>query len=567
MAKLLNGEHPCINPKCTSSNGMRMYDDETAFCFVCSEFFSALALAKAKAKDAEEDDDDDFKKCDTTKVKVPDAPRSKFHKVKMEDLERFPVRGFRDRGIMKNICEFFGVKVTYGDDGNIDAHYYPYGNNSACKIRKMPKEFSWIGTSTDLFGRERFSGGGRRLVITEGEIDCLTIAQANFEKYKKIYPVVSLSSSVMTKSILENRDWVRSFQEVIIMFDHDKAGEKATAEAIKIIGADKVRIAKLPCNDVNATYIEHGGAALMTAMFDAEVYIPSGILTKEQIWDALLTANDAVAIPYPECLDGVNAKLKGMRDGEIVLFISGTGSGKSTLLRETMLHLLEYSETTKIGVISLEESPQETARKLSGMAINRNPSSEEIPLEELKTGFDKVFGSDRVVLLDHQGSINDNRIIDQLEYMCLVGCTHLFIDHITIMVSEGIDNLTGNEAQDKVMNDLLRIVKRYPVWIGLVSHLRKAQGGGKAFEEGKLPSIDDIRGSGSVKQISFDIIAFARDLAATDEDVRNTILMRVLKARYTGLTGTVNGARYNYGTGRLVKAITVGKDDDDFTAI
>jgi len=118
-------------------------------------------------------------------------------------------------------------------------------------------------------------------------------------------------------------------------------------------------------------------------------------------------------------------------------------------------------------------------------------------------------------------------------------------------VSEGVGDKTGNEAQDEVMNDLLRLVKRHPVWIGLVSHLRKASSGAKSFEEGRLPSIDDIRGSGSIKQISFDIISFARNLIATDDDERNTILMQILKARQTGLTGRVQGACYDHVTGRL----------------
>jgi len=186
------------------------------------------------------------------------------------------------------------------------------------------------------------------------------------------------------------------------------------------------------------------------------------------------------------------------------------------------------------------------------MVLNRNPAKDEIPILELKEGFDKVFGDDRVIVLDHQGSMSDNSIVDKLEYMALMGCKYLFIDHITILVSEGVENLTGNEAQDKVMNDLLRIVKRHPVWIGLVSHLRKAPGGSKSFEEGKLPSLDDIRGSGSIKQISFDVISFARHLTATSEKERNSIKMRILKSRYSGLTGVVRGACYNYETGRLI---------------
>jgi twinkle protein len=147
--------------------------------------------------------------------------------------------------------------------------------------------------------------------------------------------------------------------------------------------------------------------------------------------------------------------------------------------------------------------------------------------------------------------------------MCLIGCKYIYIDHITILVSEGVEKLQGNEAQDKMMNELLRLVKRHPVWIGLISHLRKVNSGAQSFEEGKLPTLDDIRGSGSIKQISFDIVAFARNLMAEDETARNTIKMAVLKARYTGLTGEVRGAVYNQKTGRLSAANDADKVSDE----
>ena len=215
------------------------------------------------------------------------------------------------------------------------------------------------------------------------------------------------------------------------------------------------------------------------------------------------------------------------------------------------MHLLETTES-KIGLVSLEEAPAEAARKLSGMALKKNPVKEEIPLDTLREGFNKVFGDSRVIVLDHQGAIADGSIVETLETMCIMGAKYLFVDHITILVSEGAEGLTGNEAIDKVMNDLLSIAKRHNVWIGLVSHLRKTTTpGGKSFEDGKLASLDDIRGSGSIKQISFDILAFARNLNAETEDERNTIKMAVLKSRYTGLTGPCGTAKYNYDTGRL----------------
>jgi len=478
----------------------------------------------------------------------------------IEEIRTYPIRGFKERQITKDVTAFFDVKVSYDSSGEIDTHYYPYGD-TAYKVRKLPKTFSWVGKSTDLFGKSKFNSGGKRLIITEGEIDAMSVAQASFDKYQKIYPVVGMSSSVMTKSLLENREWVRSFNEVILMLDEDEAGHKARDEAIKIVGIDKVKIAKLPLKDPNEVLLKMGGQQLLQCMFDAARYVPAGIIGKEELWDSLVNYNNIPAHPYPKCLEGVNKKLKGKRPGEIALFISGTGSGKSTIIREIGLDVLETTKDDKIGIISLEEAPAETARKYAGMALSRNPDKEEIPIDELKPGFDRVFGSDRVILLDHQGSIDDNTIIDQLEYMCLSGCKYLFIDHITILVSEGTADLKGNEAQDKVMNDLLRLVKRHPVWIGLVSHLRKVQGGGKSFEEGRLPNLDDIRGSGSIKQISFDVIAFARNLNAQNEIERNTIKMAVLKARRTGLTGRVNDVKYSYDTGRLTALDGMATED------
>ena len=552
MGKIVKRHQPCLT--CDSHDARQIYEDGTSFCFSCRSWFSPEGEEKVAASAGKEN-----------------TLSSKVVKKDIEEILTFGHRGFVERDIKKNICEHYGVRVSYNSSGEIDTHYYPYGNNTAFKVRKLPKDFKWVGNSTKLFGLDKFEGGGKRLIITEGEIDALSVAQASFNKYQRFYPVVAISSaSIVEKSLLESRDWIRSFKEVVLCLDSDEAGQEATQKAIRIIGIDKVKIAKLPGKDPNEVLVKRGWERLMQCVFDAMPFVPAGIIGKNQLWDALQNYNNVESVPYPPCLDGLNSKIKGMRGGEIALFISGTGSGKSTVLREVMLHILETRKDAKIGVVSLEESPAETARKLAGMMLQKNPAKEEIPIDELKVGFDSVFGDDRVVLLDHQGSINDNSIVDQLEYMCLAGCKYLFIDHITILVSEGVDNLTGNEAQDKVMNDLLRLVKRHPdVWIGLVSHLRKAQSGKKSFEEGRLPSIDDIRGSGSIKQISFDIISFARDLTAKDEKVRNSIKMRILKSRYTGLTGTVIGAVYNYDTGRLIASDRIMDDDEseEFTSL
>ena len=543
MGKIVKKDQPCVGETCESSDGMQVYEKGDAYCFSCRKFFTA-----AQVGEGTEAMEDEFKKVDTTvspnNIKVTRTGM-------LEEIKTYPVRGFVERKIKRIIAAHYGVHITYGQDGKIDTHYYPY--KDGYKVRELPKKFSWLGKSGGIFGQELFQPGGKRLIICEGEIDTLAMAQANYDRYQKFYPVIGLSSSAAVDELLKERDWIRSFKEVIICFDEDEAGEKAKEKAIKIVGIDKAKLAKLPRNDACEVLIEDGAETLLHCIWDAAPYIPPGIIGKEELWESLVEYNNKPSMPYPACIGGLNDKLKGMRDGEIALFVSGTGSGKSTMMREIMMHILQTTDE-KIGVVSLEESPAETARKLSGMQLNRNPAHEEISLEDLKPGFDKVFGDDRVILLNHGLELGDNSIMDKLEYMCLSGCKKLFIDHITILVSEGVNRHEGNEAQDRIMNEFVRLTKRHNVWIGLVSHLRKVSTGAKSFEEGEMPTLDDIRGSGSVKQISSDVIGFSRNLVANAEIERNTIRQCVLKSRFTGLTGFVKSSIYNHETGRLKQA-------------
>jgi twinkle protein len=543
LGTIITRNQPCLDTVgCGSSDARQIYEGGTSFCYSCGKYFpSEDQVATAKVN----------------KEKIVMSGLS------VATVDTYPIRGFKDRKIRLETCEFFKVRVGYNSDGEISDHFYPYPGGY--KHRKLPKIFSWVGAAGGLFGQASFTGGGKRLIITEGEIDAMSCSQAMFDKYQRWYPAVSLPSSTGTKELLEAREWIRSFQEVVLCLDDDKAGQEAAQKAIKIIGIDKIKVWKPCAKDANEILVKFGADGpnkLNQCIWDAETYMPQGIITKEALWSALESYNDVVSVPYPPCLEGVNSKLKGMRMNEIALFISGSGAGKSSLFREIMLHILETTDA-KIGIVSLEESPQETARKLSGMALNRNPSREEIPLADLKEGFDKVFGSDKVILLDHQGNIGESGMLDKLEYMALAGCTYIFVDHITLLTAESTESgNSGNEATDRIMAALLRLVKKHTIWLGLISHLRKSSLGGKSFEQGRMPNLDDAKGSGSLKQICFDIVAFARDLSATSEEARNSIEMSVLKSRYSGLTGPVPGAFYDYETGRLKPMTSMPIVDD-----
>ena len=521
--------------KCGSSDAKHVYEDHE-FCFSCNTRF--------KLGDSDDQPDTSMDFSGTTDVSKPNS----------SDYSNYPSYPMGSRGISQQVVDHFGVKMSVDENGKPRSHLYPYTNNGRTvgwKERVLPKEFYVHGSiNGELFGQSN-SVGTKTLVITEGEIDALSVGEAFQQRHGRIYPVCAIPSASGSSSVLRNRDWINRFEKVILMLDHDDAGRAATDQIAKMIKAGKVFVAKLPEKDANDTLVKHGADQIIRAVYDAQEWSPAGIVMGESVWEQFKARQSVESIPYPPCLGGLNEKLKGIRQGEITLFTSGTGSGKSTVIKEIVLDLLEKTDD-RVGLISLEESIGDTAEKFISMALNRS-LSDPPPLSDdaLREGFEKVFSDERLVLLDHQGSVGDSSLIDKIEYMALMGCKYLVLDHITIAVSEGSEGLSGNEAVDKVMSDLLKIVKRHNIWLGLISHLRKATGGGQSFEEGKLASIDDIKGSGSIKQISFDIIAFARNLVAEEEAERNTIRFRVLKSRFTGLTGDAGSATYDVQSTRL----------------
>ena len=82
----------------------------------------------------------------------------------------------------------------------------------------------------------------------------------------------------------------------------------------------------------------------------------------------------------------------------------------STVIKEIVLDLLEKTDD-RVGLITLEESVGDTAEKFISMALNRSLSDPPPATEqEQREGFEKVFGNEKLILLDHQGSVGDSSL-------------------------------------------------------------------------------------------------------------------------------------------------------------
>ena len=430
------------------------------------------------------------------------------------------------------------------------------GNTVAQKIRFPNKDFLFIGDtkSAGLYGQWLWGDGGKRVVVTEGELDALSVSQV----IGKTWPVVSVGtgSKGARKAIQKELEWLCKFDSVILMFDNDEAGRQAAKECAAILPAGKAKIASLPLKDANDMLVSGQTKELSTAMFEAKSYRPDGIVNGSELWDVVTKEDDTQSFEYPYA--GLNAKTLGIRKGEIVTVTAGSGIGKSQLCREFAHFLLQQGET--IGYIALEESVKRTSLGLMSLAINKplHLGNTEVSDKELKEAFDNTLGTGRVYMYDHWGSTDSENLMDKIRYLANgCGCGWVVLDHISIVVS-GMDNGDERRMIDNTMTKLRTLVEEVKVGLILVSHLKRPEG--KGHEEGARTTLAQLRGSAGIAQLSDIVLGCERD--QQDKEMSNVTVVRVLKNRWTGETGVASMLEYDKYSGRMNELAVTDIDDE-----
>lgn len=504
-----------------------------------------------------------FKPSDTPEsgiIQAETASEAHMNKETVGDISTYPFKELIDRAISKEVAEYYGVRVGFDEgSGEVEYHYYPYyrdGQLVAYKSRDVAdKKFNAIGSmkgGTELFGQQLISGG-KMVVVTEGECDAMSAYQL-FRAKGKNYKVVSLPSGANTTGIKHNLEWLETFQTVVLCFDNDKAGQKAAKCAAELLSPGKAKIMTLPMKDPN-DMLQHGKAnEFLQALMSAKEMHPAGIVSGADTWDLMINKPTNRGIPYP--WDGLNDKMYGMRLGDLDTITSGSGMGKTQLVRELEYHLVTTTDAS-VGVLALEEPVADSVEALAGLHINKRINlpdvRDECTEEELRAGWEATSGTNRIHYFDHFGSLEEDGLISKIRYLAKgLDCKYIILDHLSIVISEFADQGGERERIDAVMTRLKSLTQELNIWIGLIVHLRKTSGG-TSFEEGAVPSLDDLRGSGAIKQLSNGVITIARNQQHPDKKTRNTSEIHVLKCRLTGRTGPAGLLEFNEETGRMVE--------------
>lgn len=458
------------------------------------------------------------------------------------------IKALAKRGITEETCRKFGYKVgTYSDGRPVQIAPYQTtdGEVVAQKIRFANKDFKFLGETkkAGLFGQHLWRDGGKMVVITEGEIDALSVSQLQSNKW----PVVSIPNGAQgaAKSVAGALEWLNKFEKVVIMFDGDKPGREAAKEVAGILPPGKAFIATIDgFKDANEALVAGQGGRVIDAMWNAKAFRPDGIVDVAAVEERALSAVAFSGLSWPwKSLDRLTY---GRRRGELYGWAGGTGMGKTTCFKQVQAHLLA-TQDTPIGVIALEEPPHHTVRTLAGVidGVRYHVPGVEYDKDKLAETVRSLQG--RVYLYDHFGAATFETIVEKMRYMRhSLGVRDFFLDHLTALAATMGDD--ERKAIDTMMAELSALTIELDCTIDYISHLATPEG--KAHEEGGRVQERHLRGSRAIAYWSHFIFA----LEGNKQDVDAPRRLRVLKDRFTGdSNGLVIGLKYDKSTGRMIE--------------
>ena len=464
------------------------------------------------------------------------------------------------RGISEEVTNRYNLTVQKDHENVLVFPFYDEQDQlQFVKYRKMDfdkekdsaKEWCEKDCKTILFGMNHCNEENETLVITEGQIDSLSLAEAGVEN------AVSVPTGAKGFTWVPHCwDFLKKFKCLVVFGDHEKGKITLLDElAQRFDGMVKhVRVEDYRgCKDANEILRKFGKEALVQAVERAVPIEHPKIMSLADVACVDLGQMERFSSGLPT-LDRI---LGGFYFGQLILLTGERGEGKSTLASQfgTFAVKAGYNVFFYSGELLNWYFKNWFDVQVAGMdCINRRVfdsgfvsygiDGRYVPAME-RWYRDKVYIYDNNILADKS---EEDTLLDTLEVAVKqYGCRVLVIDNLmTAMVDD--TSLDQYRQQTKFVNALAKMAKRYNVVIFLVAHPRKKQGFG-SFEN------DDVAGSSNITNLVDVVIRYSRPKGSdVPPDTMDRELM-VLKNRLTGQTNR-NGIKlfFQEGSKRIAES-------------
>ena len=470
------------------------------------------------------------------------------------------------RGISKEICRKYYITAQtnnpdvivfpFYDENNV-LQFVKYRNSKFVKGIDKNKEWCEKDCMPILFGMYQCNPENKTAVITEGQIDSLTLAECGIENALSV-PTGCNGFTWVQHCI----DWLESRFTKIIVFGDFERGKMTLIDEIKkrIKVADGVYRVKakyyLGEKDANDIFRKYGRQAVIAAVENAE---PA--TTKYSHRLAEVRNVDTAAMPKIKTMfPTIDKTIGGLFYGQVILLSGKRGEGKSTFMSQLIANALEQGVTT---YVYSGELPNYMFKHWLDLQI---AGKDRITVSKDRDGFEHYSLSDdtlrqindwyydKCFIFDNQ-AINDefDGLIAEIENQILLYDVKLIcIDNL--MIAMDADSNSPNEfyqAQSAFVKKLAKLARKHNVVILLVAHPKK----GEEF------SNDMVSGSGDITNAVDVVMAYQRK---NNADYNSEII--ITKNRMTGICiGSNNPVKLSYG--KISKRIVeYGKNVFEYSA-
>lgn len=339
--------------------------------------------------------------------------------------------------------------------------------------------------------------GKGELIITEGQIDCLSLRTAGIKN------CVSVPSGVSDLTWIENSwEFLDQFSCINILFDNDEPGQSGAEKVAKRIGMERCKYINLPphINDVNQALLEN--LSLPEIVQDSKEFKPSNLINSSDLWDIAIDGLKSgrpqdQGIPFMGWEEEESIRFR-IRPKEWTIYTGKPGNGKSALLYQLAAYLI-FKQNQRVFIASLEEDPAQIMGYISVKAMAEEMNEEnEYLFREIRKLIDK-----RLWVYNHRGRASMKDLVYNAEYTVRkYGVQHVIIDS----VAKTDLNIEDNEQANEFVNRVSTSVDDTGCHYHLVAHPKK--------NTDHYPSdTDDIKGAASFGIEAFNLISIERSLS------------------------------------------------------
>lgn len=497
-----------------------------------------------------------------TKCKTPDCGSSKTTQKQSE----FEFQDFIEsyRGISAQTCNFLGIKWCQLDRSNIIISYDHNNLDGSFDIKyRYPvdpetgkKKFGWATPTNEnisMFALDKCVDFNKPLYITEGNEDAATLWDLGLQAAS----VLSGGSEI--KNIEIDLETLNKYPEIIICIEKDKQG-KSTIENIKRLLSHKLlkEVDLSPRKDANEWIREDiddlkpDKEELLKRCLNAVENIPQGIVFGNQIdLEQLRTPlPEGVKLPYPKLQEFTH----GILPGNLAVLTAGVSIGKSSVLRDFSVCFRQQG--FKVANLYVEEDARVSQQNYIAAELGYpigdimcNP--ELIPEQEWFEVGKRILQNSDLMFINEKWERTTTNLLKTIKYLAEVKKYDIILlDHITAIINSSGTTRNGKVQDiDWLMEQLFDTCRNTGIRLLIVSHLKRPQSP-PYWDEGRKPSMYDLRGSGSLEGKPDLIIGMSRNQKSESEC--DVLKLEVLKNRWFSKLGMVDELVYINDSGRLI---------------